>query len=418
MHISFIKQTKLVVLFSAIVGGTISSSPLCYANQTQERALFSKTIEESREGKTTAAGMGSILTTGKIKAKEWRFLYQTSETFDNNIFLDRKKTRCDWVTRASPELRGMIQDSRKVLSLSAGSDIVYYAQNGHMTDWNGFRIAGNTLFFRNSKIKLRLGDSLQRSSYIGNSSHDKAVKWLQNIFGSEVQYDLSPKSSFLLDYTQKLMHYQSCIFESKSYMQQVITPSFLWRFSPKTTFYASYSLGLIHYPKDHLSHATSHQPLVGFTNAFTPKSTIDFRFGYIYKIFSSSVVKDTGTFVGIAGYNYLWNKKTSLRLFAGRSMQETTLMTERYVEQTMGGFGISHLFTPKLSAKLSTYLGRCTYAQKTDNTGILGMETMIGYSLNPSLNIALRYNFSQGFAKTKNNRYQDNQVSLTLNGIF
>ena len=131
--------------------------------------------------------------------------------------------------------------------------------------------------------------------------------------------------------------------------------------------------------------------------------------------------------VGSGGYNYQWTPKTALRVFAGRSINQTTTEGQSSMTNTFGGLGISHLLTPKLATTLSSALGMTSYPQKESdaegdeldqNTTTWGTQVMVGYSLNPMLYIALRYTFSQCFAKIKENRYQDNKVSLSLNGVF
>ncbi|OQA56260.1 MAG: hypothetical protein BWY42_01094 [Candidatus Omnitrophica bacterium ADurb.Bin277] len=367
--------------------------------------------------------------------KDIRLVYHIEETFDDNIFLSKKKLQNDWITRLAPTLQGSIRSDKTFLYLAGKLDSRIYAIHGHNTSVDpGLTL--RTDLFRTSRLKLSLKENFTQRTSIGQASTEKPTKRLVNHLGVSAVFDISPKTSLGLDYNQAVSYYKTIASRHTNQFHNSVRSSFLWRILPKLTLRSSYAFAINdYYYENNGNNLIYHQVMESAEGYITPKSRINLGFGYKYNMYHNRDHRNRGGIVFNGGYHYQWTEKTDIRLFGSRNIYESQnrIINRENAEQsgsqssdstlvsTSAGLTINHRLTERLNTRLSGYWGRLERADSssgTPTTTYLDMATEIGYQINRFLALWLRYDYRCALNKNKDSEYKNNRITCGLRGTF
>lgn len=430
-----LRKNYFKVLFPAIAAGLLFFSPLGLADENTN--LFLREIEKEQLNEPPAAEVALA----RGSNKELRFLADIGETYDSNIFLNKRKWKDDWITTSTPRIEASVQNSKTFLMLSGNVGMRLYALNGHQTNFNP-GAALDMRFLRDSRFRINISETLQHSSSLqstgpaGTSAENSILtkRWT-NRFKTGLEYDLSPKTFLGLDYGQVFYRYTSGNIAYRSYMVQTISPSLNWRYSPKLIFFTRYDLETDTYFGQSERNFMAHTGELGARGVLTKKSSLVFSGGYRYTIYKLSDVKDAHGFIGKGSYEYKWTEKTLLTLFASHLFVPSTNSVSEEAEgnrsnyfiNTIAGLTLRHFLTEKISELFSGFYGLQHQAPsqgtgvyaKAVNTSTLGATVSLNYQLNRWL--ALMFSYSYKYARcgrVKDKGYHDNQVTVALKGSY
>lgn len=204
-----------------------------------------------------------------------------------------------------------------------------------------------------------------------------------------------------------------------------------YRYSPKLTFSTSYVLSMYNYLGNGgaNSNSTSHGVRLGVQGILTPKSSLAFNGGYMYKIYENRSNQNGGNIVFSGHYHYALTPKTQLGLFATHTMDESvnsssSSSSSGYVKNTALGFGLNSRLTEKISAQLSSSFGFTSQPSggggntSKNGTSIWRIDAGITCQLKRWLSLAFSYSYTQAFSDIKINQYTNNRATISLQGSY
>lgn len=374
-------------------------------------------------------GSGGINPVDLLSQTPFGYSFSVREGFDDNLFTERTNKDSSFYTNFAAGVNYQFGGPRLRLSADlTGGVTYYYTRPGDKIDFNG-ALSLSAVYEATPKLSISINSSTAYlaqpdTSIIGNTNRVDG-DYIYTNTSLDASYQWTEKFSTVTGYNLGANYYlENSLNDTLSYTTQTLKQSFRYLLLPKTTLVAEYRAQVVLYTGVD-QNSLGNFVLLGFDQTFNPRFRWTLRAG-VEQRFLDNPVDGSSTYVGPYGetdLSYQFGKSSTLGWSAryGTEASGLTNVTQRQTFRT--GLSLSHGFTPRISANLTTnvnvdYFDQAnvieTYTQTTFDVGV-----GVNFLVNRFVSLSAGYNFTSVLAQDAPEvEYNRNVVYVGANFTF
>ncbi|MCX5686501.1 MAG: outer membrane beta-barrel protein [Candidatus Omnitrophica bacterium] len=362
---------------------------------------------------------------GMAQEKMVRIKLEGNINYDDNIYLTKDDTRYDIVSTISPGVYGYIGNDQYTAMGFYEADVLIYGRYTKEDRINQ-TVGGRVDLFKQGRINVSLQDALRPTTDPATNEVAPFVKRVGNDFSANVRYDMSPKTSLAVNYSQYLQYYVTDDYKQYSYLQHTISPVFYYHLSSKLSLTGEYNLGMTNYMGGANYNSLFNQARVGIEGTLTPKSRVYLRAGYQHRQYYNSDTKNTDGVVLQLGYDYSISPKTALSLVASSDIAESVWQYNAYYDSYNFYASLTHHLFYNLDVMINGVYLLSSYPREVNSVdgmrkrmdNLYGAGARISYHLRTWLSAYAGYDFKCRNSNIRDLEYTDDIVSGGLKLSF
>ncbi len=348
-----------------------------------------------------------------------------NEAFSDNIYYTSTEERNDSITTTTPGVK--LQYPFRMHR----ADLEYYSV---FSRYHSYTTENTTDEHANGSVNLKFGSlfGLNLSDAYLNGHEPRSAsstgfieRFQTNAATASATYQLADLSKVQLDYSKSLWRFQTSTFRNRD--EGFFSGYFYYRFLPKTSAFIEYDHKQVVFSQSSLDLDNNVDSLLaGLTWEISARSKGTVKGGMIKKDFTSPTQGDFKGWTGYADVHHDFTDNTSILLNGQRTVNETSLLGNRYFITTGVYAELTHRFVRKLSGVVRGSYGIDNYADpvvtdpitnastvRTDRTlfGGLGLK----YKMKDWLEFAVDYNARERRSNIPVNDYNEHSYILTAN---
>ncbi|MDD5449782.1 MAG: outer membrane beta-barrel protein [Candidatus Omnitrophica bacterium] len=307
-----------------------------------------------------------------------KFSLRATETYDDNIFLEKEDKNSDFITKISPAALVSISSDYIILDANYVMDVVKYMDNDKQSGVSHLfmtYIRPGSLalpFFnrRRGKIGLEIQDEFQPLvTSVASSEQTSRTERTSNRLFLNADYYMSAKRTLSLEYTNIFEEYRKRELESFSYTENIITPKFYFHIRPKWSLFTGYDYGMIDYSKG--DNSSTYQRLkTGITGTLFTKVLSNFEIGKEWRRYEDPVNGEAQKLIFKSAFMNKFTPALSSSLEYNHSMVESTYGNNPYYVSDNIYFDLEYKFSYKTVGTFGLDLIRNTYDRVTTEEGV------------------------------------------------
>lgn len=365
----------------------------------------------------------------KTRSNPFKFTVSVREGFDDNVNTTRTNRLGSFYTNVAGGMSYAFGGPRLKLSTNLDGGVALYNNPAvEQVRFNGLwnlaavytvsprliiNATTNTGYYDEPNVQIAGTNASRQGDYISSSTTIGATYQWARRFSTTTSYNFTA-----LYYTDSVNN------DNQGNVQQTLAQAFNFMLWPTTTLVGEYRITPTTYFKADLDSLAQYF-LVGFDHSFSPRSTWNSRIGAQVNFLHNPVDGDT-TYIGPYGetaWTYKYGEK-SQAAFTARYGTEASGLTNVSQRQTFRtGLGVTHAFTPRLTATAGTYIGVNYYDQANVESAffeyVAEATFAFNYQFNRYLSTSCGYRFIGDLAPQNQSReYNRSVVFLGLNTSF
>jgi len=362
-----------------------------------------------------AAGAEGNIHAGQLKINPY---VSVNEASSDNIYYTSTEERSDTLTTTTGGVR--LQYPFRMHR----AELEYYSV---FARYHRYTKENTTDQHANGSVNLKFGSlvSLNLSnSYLkgheprGSSSSGFIELFRNNTATASASYQLADLSKIQVDYAKSLWHFQTSGFRNRD--EAVVSGYFYYRFLPKTSAFVEYERKNVVFSEATLDTDNSADSiLAGLTWEMSARSKGTIKVGTTKKDFTSPDQGDFKGWVGYADARHDFTDNTGIMLNGQRTVNETSLIGNRYFITTGLYAELTHLFVRRWSGVVRGSYGEDNYADpippdttvRMDRTRLIGAG--VKYVMKDWLEFAIDYNSRERRSNIPVNDYREHSYMLT-----
>jgi len=415
--------------FAAIVGIFSISAAFALDDFSTTRQLYLAPNPTDFQQQNFEEGSGGINPLDLLSQTPFGYSFSVREGFDDNLFTERSNKDSSFYTNFAAGVNYQFGGPRLKLSADVSGGVTYYyTRPGDKIDFNG-ALSLSAIYEATPKLSISLNTTTAYlaqpdTSIIGNTNRVDG-DYIYTNTSLDASYQWTEKFSTVTGYNLGANYYlENSLNDTLSYTTQTLKQSFRYLLLPKTTLVAEYRAQVVLYTGVD-QNSLGNFVLLGFDQTFNPRFRWTLRAG-VEQRFLDNPVDGSSTYVGPYGetnLSYQFGKSSTLGWSAryGTEASGLTNVTQRQTFRT--GLSLSHGFTPRISANLTTnvnvdYFDQAnvieTYTQTTFDVGV-----GVNFLVNRFVSLSAGYNFTSVLAQDAPEvEYNRNVVYVGANFTF
>lgn len=366
-----------------------------------------------------AAGAEGNIHVGQLKINPYISL---NEAYSDNIFYTSSDKRNDVITTTTPGVRfqypfGMHEADLEYYSVFSR----YHRYSSENT--NDDHANGKVNLNFGSLVSLNLSDAEINGHEPRSSSSTGFVEiYRTNTAAASATYQLAELSKIQLDYSKTLWHFKTSGFRNRD--EGLVSGYFYYRFLPKTSAFIEYDLKNVVFSQSTPTFDVDNKVasfLAGLTWEISKRSKGTVKVGATKKEFKSGAGGDFSGWTAYADVHHDLTENTSILLNGQRTVNETTLIGDRYFITTGASAELTHRLLRRLSGVVRSSYGQDDYSDpippdtttRKDRTLLAGAG--LKYVMKDWLEFAVDYNHTERRSNIAVNDYNENSYILMAN---
>ncbi|OGW38105.1 MAG: hypothetical protein A2Y97_08475 [Nitrospirae bacterium RBG_13_39_12] len=287
------------------------------------------------------------------------------------------------------------------------------------------RVEGLLQYNFRGGLSIDLVDQFLMSHDIrGTGISNELDKYMTNLIGLMLTYDVSRRFNLRFDYSHFLVDYDATRNDFRERNDNAFSGYVFYRLQPKTSLFVQYEFIDIIYNENIMSNSQEHNYFAGLSWDITAKSKGSIKAGYGSKDFTDSSIGNSKNFIMEAQINHRFTPKTSLTIKGARSINETNISTTDFILTNL----VELIYTQRLTAKLTgnislsyindNYKDNLTFDGVTkarkDNlySGAIGLQ----YKFREWLDLGAGYIYTKRDSNFSDFDYTNNAIFIRVSG--
>jgi len=424
------KNLKFATLFIAATVGILSiSASMGRDDFSTTRNLYLAPNPMDFQQQSFAQGSGGMNPIDLLSQTPFGYSFSVREGFDDNLFTERTNKDSSFYTNFAAGVNYQFGGPRLRLSADlTGGVTYYYTRPGDKIDFNG-ALSLSAVYEATPKLSISINSSTaylaQPDTSIIGSTNRVDGDYINLNTSIDASYQWTEKFSTVTGYSITGNYYlESSLNSTLSQFSNTLKQSFRYLLLPKTTLVAEYRAQAVIYSGAD-QNSFGNFALLGFDQTFNPRFRWTLR-GGIEQRFLNNAIDGASTYLGPyleTNLSYQFGRSSTLGWNAryGTEASGLTNVTQRQTFRT--GLSLSHGFTPRISANLTTnfnvdYFDQAnvitTYYQTTFDVGV-----GVSFLVNRFVSLSAGYNFTSVLAPQQVNvEYNRNILYVGANFTF
>ncbi|MCA9396157.1 MAG: hypothetical protein KC649_03210 [Candidatus Omnitrophica bacterium] len=272
----------------------------------------------------------------------------------SNFFSDKESEKDEIVTAYSPAIQHQLQYGNftaiSAMNMEYKEHETFYKNDGFDVFW------GESLFWKNKKSSFTVNNAYGETQIKSDDETDKPVALRTNVFFSEWNHELTPKTSYSLSFHYDISAYKSEVDKTANTRNFEYAAGLKYNISPLMNIFPEYTFSQYRVPKvgDHVSidsHAFSFQTV----RRLSPKIYISVKPTFSFSEFNNESINTVGYKfrTGISGgLGYRYSPKTTLSFVFGTGTVSDGIRTPDDAEAMTAGFTIKHVPKNRIEMKI------------------------------------------------------------------
>lgn len=283
----------------------------------------------------------------------------------SNFFSDKESEKEEVEGAYSPTIQHQLQYGNFTAISQISTEYTehenFYKNDGFETFWS------ESLFWKNKKSSFLISNSYGEVQLKSDDEEDKPVAQRSNVFFSEWNHELTPKTSYKLTFLYELSAFKSEVDKLANTRSFEYSAGLKYRLSPLMVTFPEYTFSQYRVPKlgDDGS-INSHTFSFKTSRRLSPKMYISIRPTAYFSEFNDESINTVGYKFrsGISGgLGYRYSPKTTLSLVFGTGTVSDGIRTPDDAEAVTGGFVVRHM--PK--KRLELIMRNTFFSSKSGN---------------------------------------------------
>ena len=325
--------------------------------------------EVSSTEKSSTTVHSDELGTGIFSPLPFKLTISVRGGYDDNVTTSNTFRRSSPFTNGSVAATYDFGDARTQLNLAAGAGVTYYWDNVQVPglNLNDYDINTYIRFDITHKATPRL--TLNMDAYLtyqsepdfsvaqGTNRRSGNYFYTQDRFTAN--YLWAPRFATATSYTFTAIRYdESAVAFFEDRVENIFGNEFRFLLSPTTALVAEYRFELVTYENIGRD-STSHFALGGFDHAFDPQWKVSVRAGAEFRKYDEGESRTSPYFESTLTYEA--GKRTTLSWFTRYAIEEPDILVSQGRDTFRTGLSARHDFTSKISASLAAYYDHSDY---------------------------------------------------------
>jgi hypothetical protein len=306
---------------------------------------------------------------GNIELGPFRLLLNLdlSGEYDDNILLAPRDEESDFIWTISPGVTIELPARRWALRLGYRADIIQYTDHDDLsTVDHTFQAAAQGNFGR---LNLALVNEFKTTEdFAGFPVPETTTRTerRENLLHAEGEYRVADRWSAGAHYDFLLVDYVESEFDELDYDEHTIGGTIFYRVAPKTSVLGEYEYQIVRYDLDAVADdrdSDSHLFWGGVKGDLTAKTSAAVKAGYQIKDYDNPAREDFDGLVVEAEVIWKYRDPSQLRIYGGRSNEESTFLGNNFYIANYGGVEVRHYITPRLILRAHGLVGTNEYPE-------------------------------------------------------
>src|SRR5262249_46575618 len=340
---------------------------------------------------TTSTSSGGVATTPKgagiFSSSPVRLSLTISEGYDSNVNTSPSNGQSSSYTNGNMLLNYAFGNPRLRLSLDTSAGITYYAQHISNQDYDIDLHAHFVLQYK-ATPRLTLGSDVfiayltEPSFNYGVGLNTRTGNYLYTVDTVSARYLWAPRFSTLTHYTLTVVNYDdNSVGMLQDRVENEFGNEFRFLLTPVTGLLGEYRLELIHYTQgQNPLDSTTHFVLGGFDHTFNPRLNVTVRGGAQFRSYTDGGTRNSPYVEG--NLNYAVGRRTTVTWTNRYGLEEPDVVSSQNPTVFRTGLEGRFKLTPRISTTLGAYYVHSDYPESSTPLSFGGI--IIGETIAPA----------------------------------
>ncbi len=351
----------------------------------------------------------------------------TQESYDSNIYLEKKLAKSASINRSSIGVNLVEKlGSRYDLMGGYSMDILGYSRATTINNAVHHNANLSASAQLPKSITVTVDDSYKQTTDQATSELTTRAKRVENTAGLEVESPLRGKFGFTVALQHVYNNYLESSYNVLDREETLVGADLSYKLQPKTKLFFSYRYGNLNYRTSDNGDAISNNMDLGITGNIAPKVVGTVKAGVQMRHYAKDLATAKNTLT-TGGYSAqaVWKplEKTDVILFAKRANVESSYLDSRFYTSTLTDITVTRQ-VKKIKAGVGISYEGVQYPEKNVSTNAKRLDKNTNVRLTAEYNIQkwlkadLGYTYKDRTSNEKGWEYKDNIVALGLKAMF
>ena len=375
-------EEQVAATSSASSGGETTAS----TSTSNQGSSIAATTSTSSQGSSTAASIstssGGAATnpsgTGIFSPLPVRLSISISEGYDDNVNTAPSNGQSSSYTSGNVLLNYAFGSPQLRFSLDTSAGVTYYWQHISNQDYD-INLQGHFVLQYKATPRLTLGSDVliayltEPSFNYGVGLNTRAGNYLYTLDTFSASYLWAPRFSTVTHYTLTVVNYDDdSVGMLQDRVENTFGNEFRFLLTPVTALIGEYRLELVHYTQaQNPLDSTTHFVLGGFDHTFNPRLNVTVHAGAQFRSYSDGGTRNSPYVEG--NLNYTVGRRTTLSWINHYGLEEPDVVNSQNPTVFRTGLEGKFNLTPRISTTLGVYYVHSDYPESTTPLSLGGI---------------------------------------------